>query len=95
MFFKPNTTDHFSDDPIVHGDILDRVLKSADSDGIPRLHRAGTSRCELQKEPVKPDRLLAQSAKTGTEFAGNVSPVLLLGVCAVAMLCLSVFVLFG
>ncbi|CAH2407165.1 hypothetical protein MES5069_550168 [Mesorhizobium escarrei] len=56
MFFKQNPMDHLTDDPIIRCDIADRISKAAESDGnLPIAWRR-----KLQKEPVKPARLLAQ-----------------------------------
>ncbi|RWO55349.1 MAG: hypothetical protein EOS14_29835 [Mesorhizobium sp.] len=44
MFFKRRTADHLSDDPIIRGDIADRVLKATASNGIPPISWEGGRR---------------------------------------------------
>ncbi|CCV03520.1 hypothetical protein MESS2_1080022 [Mesorhizobium metallidurans STM 2683] len=69
MAFKRSTTDHLSDDPIIRGDIANRVSTAVQSNGNAQLGGMGTDRPELHKQLVKPERPPASSVKI-TVFVG-------------------------
>ncbi|CCV09808.1 hypothetical protein MESS4_110116 [Mesorhizobium sp. STM 4661] len=80
MVFKRSTTDHLSDDPIIRGDIANRVSTAVESNGIPQFDGVEADRPELNEEPVKPERSPASSVKV-TAFVGVFLVLAVLGLC--------------